>query len=130
MSQSKLTVRQNSLLLLDLKATHMGFIGLYIISFLMQMSKHTSNIRCRPMAFGGLIPKCTNSNNNQWNVSLNQFTKQCPLTNFVKCLNCMKKACKYRTILLCIIFDYTFNCKNAHVRSMLTFKSKLMVIGF
>ena len=34
MLQSKLTVGQFSLLLLDLKTTHMEFIGLNIISFL------------------------------------------------------------------------------------------------
>ena len=50
MSQSKLTVGQYSLLLLDLKTTHTDFIGLNIISFLMLKSKHTSNNRCRPMA--------------------------------------------------------------------------------
>ena len=41
MSQSKLTVGQYSLLLLDLKTTHTEFIVLNIISFLMLKSKHT-----------------------------------------------------------------------------------------
>ena len=52
MSQSKLTVGQYRLLLLDLKTTHTDFIGLNIISFLMLKSKHTSNSHCRPMALG------------------------------------------------------------------------------
>ena len=46
----------------------------------------------------------------------------------VKCLGYIKKACKYRTCLLCIIFNYTFHSKDTHVRGMLFFKSELMVI--
>ena len=48
MSQSKLTVGQYSLLLLDLKTTQTYYIGLNIISVLMLKSKHTSNNRCKP----------------------------------------------------------------------------------
>ena len=54
-SQSSLTFRQYRLLRLGLKTTNTDLAGLNLISFSAK-SKHTSNIRCRPIALGGRRP--------------------------------------------------------------------------
>ena len=42
---------------------------------------------------------------------------------------CIKKTCINSTILLCIIFNYTFYNKYTHIRSVLAFKPVLLVMS-